>query len=290
MDAITLLENEHHSSGQLFTSFERAGDRAYVTKRHLVDQMIEELSVYAAIEEQLFYPVTRATVPGTEDMALEGLEEHHVVKWLLAELERLDPHDERFDAKVRVLIGIARHHSGEEEREYFPLVRDELGHKALAELGDAMEEAKATAPTHPHPRAPQTPPVAALAGIVDRVGDTVSGAAQGGVTAVQELIDRIRGSKRRHAAPQGTSTARHTARSVRSGADRTVDDVIELVSEAKSTGKQTTEQATETVSETVQAAKTGAKRTATSARKGAKRTATTAKQAVTTTTNTATRN
>ena len=36
--------------------------------------------------------------------------------------------------------------------EYFPKVRDELGRKALDDLGDAMETAKKTAPTHPHPR------------------------------------------------------------------------------------------------------------------------------------------
>ncbi len=58
----------------------------YVQKREIVDRIIEELSVHAAIEELVFYPVARATVPGTEDIALESLEEHHIVKWLLSEL------------------------------------------------------------------------------------------------------------------------------------------------------------------------------------------------------------
>jgi hypothetical protein len=44
--------------------------------------------------------VTRATVPAVEKVALESLEEHHVVKWLLSELEDVNPEDERFDAKV----------------------------------------------------------------------------------------------------------------------------------------------------------------------------------------------
>jgi len=57
--------------------------------------------VHAAIEEQLFYPVIRETVPGSEDMALESLEEHHIVKWVLSELESMAPDGERFDAKVR---------------------------------------------------------------------------------------------------------------------------------------------------------------------------------------------
>src|SRR6185436_17297443 len=115
-------------------------------KRRIVDQIIEELSIHASIEEQLFYPVTRATVPETEDIVLESLEEHHIVKWVLSELDTMSPEDERFDAKVTVLIENVRHHVKEEEEEYFPKVRDELGRNALNDLGEAMAEAKKAAP------------------------------------------------------------------------------------------------------------------------------------------------
>ena len=129
MDAITLLRNDHKTVEQLFKRFEKAGDSALVEKRQIVDRIIEELSIHAAIEEQLFYPVARATVPGTEDIALESLEEHHIVKWVLSELDGMDPADERFDAKVTVLIENVRHHVEEEESDFFPKVRDELGRK-----------------------------------------------------------------------------------------------------------------------------------------------------------------
>ena len=122
-----MLKDDHRSVEKLFKQFEDAGDRAFVEKRKVVDRIIEELSIHAAVEEQFFYPVTRATVPAVEDVALESLEEHHIVKWVLSELERMDPEDERFDAKVTVLIENVRHHVEEEEGEYFPAVRDELG-------------------------------------------------------------------------------------------------------------------------------------------------------------------
>src|SRR3954453_3093092 len=154
MDAITLLKNDHREVEKLFKRFEKAGDNAYVEKRDIVDRIIEELSKHAAVEEQVFYPVTRATVPGVEDIALESMEEHHIVKWVLSELDGMDPEDERFDAKVTVLIENVRHHVEEEEGEFFPKVRNELGRKALGDLGEALENAKATAPTHPHPRSP----------------------------------------------------------------------------------------------------------------------------------------
>ena len=140
MDAIKLLRDDHKTVERLFKRFEKAGDRAHVEKRQIVDRIIEELSVHAAIEEQVFYPVARATVPDTEDIALESLEEHHIVKWVLAELVDLDPSDERFDAKVTVLIENVRHHVDEEESEFFPKVRDELNRKALADLGAALAE------------------------------------------------------------------------------------------------------------------------------------------------------
>lgn len=222
MDAITLLKNDHQTVEKLFRRFEKAGDRAHAEKREVVDRIIEELSIHAAIEEQLFYPVTRATVPDVEDVALESLEEHHIVKWVLAELEKLDPTDERFTAKVTVLIENVRHHVEEEETDYFPKVRAELGRKALGELGDAMEEAKKTAPTHPHPEAPDTPPgnlvAASGASVTDKISDTVSGLAQGGRAVVDDVIGRVQGLQKRTPAPTGSSATKKTAKKVRAAA------------------------------------------------------------------------
>src|SRR3712207_4139527 len=47
-------------------------------------------------------------------------EEHHVVKWLLSELEGMAPDAERFEAKVTVLMENVRHHVKEEESDLFP--------------------------------------------------------------------------------------------------------------------------------------------------------------------------
>src|SRR3954468_3369440 len=212
MDAISLLKDDHKNVERLFKRFESAGDRAHVQKREIVDRIIEELAAHAAIEEQVFYPVARATVPKTEDIALESLEEHHIVKWVLSELETLSPEDERFDAKVTVLMENVRHHVEEEEEEFFPKVRDELGRKSLNDLGDAMATAKQAAPTHPHPRSPDTPPgnlvIGTAAGVADRIGDTVSGIAQGGVTAAGDIIATILGRKTPDTSPTGFKVAR----------------------------------------------------------------------------------
>jgi hemerythrin-like domain-containing protein len=280
MDAITLLKDDHKTVERLFKQFEKAGDNASVEKRRIVDRIIEELSVHAAIEEQFFYPVTRATVPETEDMALESLEEHHVVKWLLSELTNLDPSNERFDAKVTVLIENVRHHVEEEESDYFPMVRKELSRAALTEIGDSMASAKKTAPTKPHPRMPDEGPAnlvsGAIAGVADRVTDNVSGLAQGGVTALQDLIARVTGSQKPKVSPTGSKSARSTAGKVRNTASAATDGVTET---AGSIGKG--------VSSTAKAARAGAKGTATSAKRAARSTSTTAKRGATNTRKTA---
>ena len=153
MDAIVLLKNDHKTVEKLFKQFEKAGDDDPEGKRALVDQIIEELSVHAFIEEQHFYPVAREAVPETEDHVLESLEEHHIVKWVLEELREMDPRDERFDAKVTVLMENVRHHVEEEEQEWFPEVRQGMGRKKLQELGERLEKAKLEAPRAPLPTA-----------------------------------------------------------------------------------------------------------------------------------------
>jgi hypothetical protein len=117
-------------------------------------------------------------VPEIEEHVLESLEEHHIVKWTLSELEDLDPTDERFDAKVMVLIESVRHHVKEEERDMFPKVRKALGTSALRSLGERMQEAKEIVPRRPHPRMPDEPPGNVVAGsalaLLDLARETVS--------------------------------------------------------------------------------------------------------------------
>jgi hemerythrin superfamily protein len=187
MDAITLLKADHKTVEKLFKQYEKLGDKAAATKAQVVEGIIKELAVHAVIEEEVFYPAARGEVPDTSREVLESLEEHHIVKWLLSELEDMEPSHERFDAKVTVLIELVRHHVEEEEGELFPQVRAALGRKRLGEIGDMLATAKKTAPTRPHPRAPDTPPGNVLVGlptaIVDRVADA-------GVRAVRTVAKR----------------------------------------------------------------------------------------------------
>ena len=178
-DAITQLKDDHEKVEKLFKKYEDTTDRAIKTRRKLVDQIIEELSTHAAIEEQVFYPISRVLSDEAHDQTLEGLEEHHVVKITLAELETLDPTDERFHPKVTVLMENVRHHVEEEENDLFPMMRETFGRNDMSDLGAALDEARSTAPTRPHPASPDAPPAnlvtGLVAGIVDRIRDKLPG-------------------------------------------------------------------------------------------------------------------
>ncbi|WP_328981198.1 hemerythrin domain-containing protein [Streptomyces mirabilis] len=149
MDGIVLLKEDHKTVEKLFKQLEKAGTNAHAEKRKIADQVIEELTTHTWIEEKIFYPAAREADPDTKDDVLESVEEHHVVLWMLSELKDLDPADERFDAKMTVLMENVRHHVEEEEKEWFPDVRKAMGRNRLTELGEQMEAAKKKAPGDP---------------------------------------------------------------------------------------------------------------------------------------------
>ena len=136
--------------------FEELGPRAKA-KGDIAQKVITELSQHAVIEEQILYPAVRERMPDAESTVLEALEEHHVAKWVLSELDDLTPDDERFDAKFTVLAESVRHHIEEEEKELFPKMREEFTRTELTELGKALATAKETAPTKPHHVRPTNP-------------------------------------------------------------------------------------------------------------------------------------
>jgi hemerythrin superfamily protein len=215
MDAITLLEKDHRTVKALFARFDKLGDGAKKEKKAVVQQIIRELSIHAAIEEALFYPTARKAVKAKESLVLEALEEHHVVKWLLHELATLEPTHERFDAKVAVLEESVRHHVEEEESTLFPAFAKKVSREERSALGRALEAAKKVAPTHPHPKAPDSPPGNLLADIpsalLDRVRDLLAAPAPMGARARKGKMTLSSRMNRMSRAPKKAAKKARTA-------------------------------------------------------------------------------
>jgi hemerythrin-like domain-containing protein len=144
VDAIGLIKEDHRTVEALFKRFEKAGSRAYKTKRTIADRVIKELSIHAAIEEQLLYPVMRQHLPKGEELVQEAVVEHSEAKKALAAMKPLRGDDPLLDAKMAELIGGVRHHVKEEEREMLPQLRKAMSRTDLQELGNQLKQAKRT--------------------------------------------------------------------------------------------------------------------------------------------------
>ena len=130
--ASRLLMQDHRAVEKLFKQYEKAkeDDRA---KQEIYRQIAMELKIHTQIEEEIYYPASRPHVE-EEDTVNEAVVEHASAKDLIAQLDKMDPSDQYYDAKVKVLQEMIEHHVEEEEKEYFPEVRkSDLDLKAVGE-------------------------------------------------------------------------------------------------------------------------------------------------------------
>jgi hypothetical protein len=111
-DAIALLKDDHRMVEDLFGQFEAA--KTSEKKAELAKQICTELTVHAMIEEEIFYPACNEVVE--EDLLHEAYVEHDGAKVLISEITASSPDDEFFDAKVKVLSEMIKHHVQEEEK------------------------------------------------------------------------------------------------------------------------------------------------------------------------------
>jgi hemerythrin superfamily protein len=141
-NAVDLLTADHARVKKLFQQYEAAGHRAHRKKQGIVEEVLAELEVHTTLEEELFYPaVKQKTDQDGKDLVAEAVEEHHVVTTLMVELKELDPTDERYEAKFKVVMETVTHHMEEEEGEMFPEAKAVLG-KGLEHLGTQMQKRK----------------------------------------------------------------------------------------------------------------------------------------------------
>ena len=112
-DAIALLKADHRQVETWFEQFEKA--KADQRKLDLATRICDALTVHTTIEEEVFYP---AFLEATEDKDLhhEAAIEHDAAKKLIAEIDASGPEDDYYDARVKVLSEMIKHHVKEEEQ------------------------------------------------------------------------------------------------------------------------------------------------------------------------------
>jgi hypothetical protein len=158
MDAVALLKTDHRKVEELFEKFESA--RGTASKQKLVEQICTELTVHTMIEEEIFYPACTGEVED-EELVQEAYVEHDGAKVLISELMGSEPDDAFYDAKVKVLSEMIKHHVKEEEKRSEGLFAeakeagldmDALGERMMARKKELTAEIKANGIPAPQTR------------------------------------------------------------------------------------------------------------------------------------------
>lgn len=122
-DAITLLIDDHKKVKKLFKEYEKLSKKEDIDgKVDIANQICEELTVHATVEEEIFYPAARAAIHA-DDLLNEAEVEHATAKDLIAQIQEMSGDDPMYDARMKVLSEYINHHVEEEETEMFPKSR-----------------------------------------------------------------------------------------------------------------------------------------------------------------------
>lgn len=137
MNAIELLEQDHQEVIGYFDEYEQIEDEG--EKGELALKICLALTVHTQIEEEIFYPAARKAIKD-DDLLDEAEVEHDGAKKLIAEIQGMEPGDDLYDAKVKVLGEQIKHHVEEEQDELFP--ECESAKMDLEGLGSQMAKRK----------------------------------------------------------------------------------------------------------------------------------------------------
>lgn len=147
MDAITLLKKDHRGVEALLQQVQDLSEGAHVKRRELFEKIDKELRVHSKIEETIFYPALKQKAKsekddGATEEVLEAYEEHANVKSMIEKLEATDASDETYEAKLRVLSELVKHHVHEEEHEMFKEAAELMDESELEQLGGRLARMK----------------------------------------------------------------------------------------------------------------------------------------------------
>jgi hypothetical protein len=137
--AVRLLKQDHREVEGWFDEYEQL--ESDEERLALFGRIALALKVHTRIEEEIFYPEERGDVE--EDLLDEAHVEHEGAKKLIAEIEAMQPGEEYYDAKVKVLGEYIKHHVKEEEQPGGIFAQAKKGDEDLDAMGERLKARKA---------------------------------------------------------------------------------------------------------------------------------------------------
>jgi hemerythrin superfamily protein len=172
-DVVDFLKDQHQQIRGLLGDVLQSSGPA---RQDSFDQAREMLARHETGEEMIVRPLTRKAPDGGA-VADARMAEENRAKEVLADLEKMDVDSDSFVSTFTELRQMVLDHADAEERDEFPLLRQNSDPDALAKARDRVKRAEEMAPTHPHPSARTTTAnyvAGPFAAMLDRARDAFS--------------------------------------------------------------------------------------------------------------------
>ena len=137
-DPIAELKRDHREAAAMLKTL-AGSKKPSASRRKTAEKLAAALTLHMDIEEKLVYPLVRERVGAQEEQEAET--EHKLARDGVSSMMKLVD-EPGFGAAVAILIAGIKHHVREEETEVFPKLKKKLSRGELAQLGDAVTEAK----------------------------------------------------------------------------------------------------------------------------------------------------
>jgi len=136
-NAIDLIKADHRKVEHLFQQCQQGQG---TQKQQIVEQICQELTIHAELEESIFYPAVEKQAQGSS-LVQNARQEHNDMKQLIQQLQSGSANSSNSGNLLSQLMQTVQHHVQEEESQMLPQAQQKLGNQ-LDQLGMQMEQQK----------------------------------------------------------------------------------------------------------------------------------------------------
>ncbi len=139
-----ILKKDHEEVKSLFQQLKETENGDAKKREELFAKVKTEIIPHQEGEEKVLYPALLENEE-TKDDALESIEEHHVAKLVLRELDSMNKDSDKWLAKLKVFKEIVEHHIEEEEDDIFEDTRKAISDDQMKSVIENFKKEKEAA-------------------------------------------------------------------------------------------------------------------------------------------------
>ena len=144
-DVFAIIVEEHRMVDMLGQKYQQSED--HTEKQQIAHNIIKLLSLHAACEEMVIYPVMKERLPDGPQQVAHALQEHLVVKELLLQLDNSQVGQAHYDERLMECLADILQHVAEEEQQLLPALRQACSDEEVRMMTEQYISSQKIAPT-----------------------------------------------------------------------------------------------------------------------------------------------